>query len=324
MARRDDYEYEEEEYDEFEEGEEEFEEEELIPEEKPWWMHWAVPCLVSGGLHLLMLWVAVLIVFFPPSEDLKGKIDVSQEPVIEQRYDPTAKRDIFKTPRIEAEKIVEKPIIILDEEKPITPRGTSFDNLSNKNLNSSGCIDAYGIGGGRAGAYGARWGHGSLAREGGSPGTESAVMAALLWLWRHQNRRESPATDGAWDMDGYMRWCHKGKCTNDLGASPYFDVAVTGFATLAFLGHGNTHRIGKFRKTVRMALEWLLSQQDGEGWLGRTSETHEWIYNHAIATMAICEAYAMTQDAWLRDACERAIQCIIRAQNPVALRTCRR
>ncbi|MCX7703524.1 MAG: hypothetical protein N2234_05430, partial [Planctomycetota bacterium] len=327
MARRD-YEYEEEELQEEPEGEGEMSEEEMMeeeefvpPEEKPWWMHWAVPFLVSGGFHLLMIWISVMIIFLIPAGDARAKFDVTPEPVIDQPYDPTVKRDIFKSPRIEAEKIVEKPIIILDEEKPITrdvPRGTSFDNLSNKNLNSSGCIDAYGIGGGRAGAYGARWGHGSLAREGGSPGTESAVMAALLWLWRHQNRKNDPDA-GGWDMDGYMRWCKQGDtCKNDAGASPYFDVAVSGFAVLAFLGHGNTHRIGKFRKTVQMGLEYLLKKQDSDGWLGRTSETHEWIYNHAIATMAICEAYAMKQDVWLREPCERALDCIIRAQNPGA------
>ncbi len=37
------------------------------------------------------------------------------------------------------------------------PRGTSFDNLGNKNRNSASCQDAYGIGGGAAGQYGQRW-----------------------------------------------------------------------------------------------------------------------------------------------------------------------
>jgi len=300
--------------------EEEFKEEEFyIEPQKPWWMHWAVPFLISGGLHLLILWIAVLAVFLVPVQEKNSQINVvKEEPIIEHIYDPTLKRDIKWNPRVEAEVMIENPIIRLDEQKFLTrdiPRGTSLDNLSNKNLNSAGYIDIFGLGGGRAGAYGQRYGKDSLWNHGGNVGTESAVMAALLWLWRHQNRKNDPEA-GGWDMDGYSKWCKQGDtCKNDLGASPYFDVAVTGFATLAFLGHGNTHRIGKFRKTVQMALEYLLKHQDGEGWFGRTGETHEWIYNHAIATMAVCEAYAMTQDVWLREPCEKAIDCIIRAQN---------
>jgi prefoldin subunit 5 len=44
-------------------------------------------------------------------------------------------------------------------------RGTSFENLSNKNLDSRSGVDAYGLGGGRAGAYGERRGVGALAKE---------------------------------------------------------------------------------------------------------------------------------------------------------------
>ena len=36
------------------------------------------------------------------------------------------------------------------------------------------------------------------------------------------------------------------------------DAGVTGLATLAFLGAGHTERAGKFKKTVRTAVEWLM------------------------------------------------------------------
>jgi hypothetical protein len=42
----------------------------------------------------------------------------------------------------------EQPIIVLEEEVEITrniPRGTSFDNLSQRNVNSTSCLDAYGL-----------------------------------------------------------------------------------------------------------------------------------------------------------------------------------
>jgi ferric-dicitrate binding protein FerR (iron transport regulator)/tetratricopeptide (TPR) repeat protein len=56
---------------------------------------------------------------------------------------------------------VEKPIIILEEEVEVTedlPRGTDLSNMSNKNLDESSVVDAYGVGGGSAGAYGNQWG----------------------------------------------------------------------------------------------------------------------------------------------------------------------
>jgi hypothetical protein len=65
-------------------------------------------------------------------------------------YDEDLKREIFKTPRIELESEIIMSI----------PRGTSFVNLSDKNLDSTSWVDAYGIGDGEAGAKGSRWGRG--------------------------------------------------------------------------------------------------------------------------------------------------------------------
>jgi len=201
----------------------------------------------------------------------------------------------------------------LEEEVEITPdipRGTSFDCLSNKNLDSTSCVDAYGIGGGRAGAYGQRWGKGSLAREGGSPGTESAVTAALRWLHFHQDK------NGQWDQDGFQKNCdtRKSAACDGQGTSQY-DVANSSLALLAFLGNGHTHRVGLFKKTVKRGLDWLVGQQQGDGSLGpRLAES--WIYNHAIGTMALCEAYAVTRDYRLKGPAQKAVDFIRTAQNP--------
>ncbi len=186
---------------------------------------------------------------------------------------------------------------------------TEMDRLSNKNLDSTSCIDAYGIGGGRAGAYGQRWGKGSLAREGGSPGTESTVSASLRWLHFHQD------SDGHWDQDGFDKNCDRRKSVicDGRGTSQY-DVAVTSLALLAFMGNGHTHRVGQFRKTVRRGLDWLIGQQHADGSFGpRLAES--WIYNHAIGTMAICEAYAVTRDYRLKIVAQKAVDYIRAAQN---------
>jgi len=298
-------------YDDEEMEEEEFEE--YIPgaSETPWWMQKAVPVLISSAVHLMFLWIAAYIVFTIVSKKEPPAI-VTQREFADQEYDETLKRAMFKTPRIECEKMVEKPIIILEEEVEITkdiPRGTSFDNLSNKNLDSTSCIDAYGIGGGRAGAYGQRRGKGSLAREGGSPGTESAVTAALRWLHFHQDK------NGQWDQDGFQKNCdtRKGTSCDGQGTSQY-DVCCSSIALLAFLGNGHTHRVGLFKKTVKRGLDWLVSQQQGDGSLGpRLAES--WLYNHAIGTMALCEAYAVTRDYRLKAPAQKAVDYIRQGQN---------
>ena len=316
-----------------EEEREELLEEYIPPEEKPWWMHWALPFLASVVVHIFLIIGALLIVFTVWNHGKMKVINVAKpNEITPLEYDKNRPRDVTKTPLVDADtKEVEHPIIELEQEEPETkdiPKGTSFDCLSNKNMDSTGYIDAYGIGGGRAGAFGVPWGRGRFAHEGDGIGTESAVIAALRWLWRHQNRPDpdkgmskGDPECGGWDVVRFERWCKKpGACPNNnpnkSGAVPGFNVAVTGFATLAFLGHGNTHLAGDFRRTVKMALEYLIRHQDGEGWIGREGGVDEWIYNHAIATMALCEAYAMTQDPWLEEPCRKAVQCIINAQNP--------
>ncbi|MHC4660630.1 MAG: hypothetical protein ACYS8W_02975 [Planctomycetota bacterium] len=300
-----------------EEFDEEMEEEEFVPSDLPWWVRKAPPILISGGFHAILLLISAYFITTFITEREQTTILAKREHK-EQEYDPELERAIFKTPKILADKMVEKPIIMLEEEVEITqdiPRGTSFDNLSNKNLNSTSVVDAYGVGGGAAGAYGQRWGRGSLVNEGGSPGTESAVLAGLRWLHFHQDK-----PSGQWDVDDYQKNC-KGPgapCSHIYSTAPAgtFNAGVSGMALLAFLGYGQTHRHGKFKRTVRRGLKYLMGAQDkGSGRFG-TSTGESWIYNHALATMAMCEAFAVTRDNVLKTPAQSAVNYIVNSQNP--------
>lgn len=146
-----------------------------------------------------------------------------------------------------------------------------------------------------------------LSREGGGPGTEASVTAALRWLRRAQSK------GGKWDSDG---WTHLAKHPDEgqNAGDGRYDVGVTSLALLAYLGNGQTHRGGKFRNTVKQALNWLRTRQKPNGSLG--FDRGETIYNHAIATQALCEAYGMTRDFALRRVAERALKFCLDAQNP--------
>jgi hypothetical protein len=133
-------------------------------------------------------------------------------------------------------------------------------------------------------------------RRGGSPASEAAVSRGLLWLQRQQ------AADGRWLLDGMFK---------DRGTPN--DTAATGLGLLPFLGAGKTSKPSAnnpFDKTVARGLRYLINHQDP-----RRGELGGGMYGHGIATIALCEAYGLTQDPQLRLAAQRAVNYIVYAQH---------
>jgi len=134
-----------------------------------------------------------------------------------------------------------------------------------------------------------------------------AVAAALDWLARHQG------TAGNWDSDGYGSQCRGVACLG--GGGPLFDVGLTGLATLPFLGAGETHKTPTHGAPVRNALKYLKAVQDAEGCFGPRTSNH-FVYNHAIATLAMAEGYGLTQSPLFKGSAQSGIDFILQAQNP--------
>ena len=88
---------------------------------------------------------------------------------------------------------------------------------------------------------------------------------------------------------------------------------------MAFLGGGYDHFEDKHRDTVRRGLDFLLHQQSDEGdlYVAQDPKSHEsaWLYSHAIASIALCEALGMTGDEELRGPAQRALDFIQAAQD---------
>ena len=158
-------------------------------------------------------------------------------------------------------------------------------------------------------------------RIGASAASELAVERALDWLSRHQDN------DGRWDAgiaryedgtpvkgdDDFTAHCPAGeKC---LGECAYWeaDTALTGLALLTFLGAGYTHIDGRYTAIVDKGLEFLLAQQKPDGDLRGRSQVVG-MYCHAMATLALCEAFALTNDDQLRDPVERAVAFLVRGR----------
>jgi hypothetical protein len=158
-------------------------------------------------------------------------------------------------------------------------------------------------------------------RIGASAASELAVERALDWLSRHQD------DDGRWDAgiaryedgtpvkgdDDFTAHCPPGeKC---LGECAYWeaDTALTGLALLTFLGAGYTHADGRYATVVGKGLDFLVAQQKRDGDLRGRSQVVG-MYCHAMATLAMCEAFALTGDDHLRDPVERAIAFLVRGR----------
>jgi len=122
-----------------------------------------------------------------------------------------------------------------------------------------------------------------IATGGGSEGSEKAVSRALEWIVNHQLR------DGSWTFE---MMC--GQCGNSGVHAP---IAATSMALLPLLGAGHTPVKGKYRGAVDRGIQRLLTcgvwqgeyyslREDGISASGN-------MYSHGLATIVLCEAYAM-------------------------------
>lgn len=146
--------------------------------------------------------------------------------------------------------------------------------------------------------------------EGGSRATEDAVASALDWLAAAQSQ------DGRWDSN---RWSGGREQLvlghNRRGAGTKADTAVTGLALLALLGAGNTHQEGPYAESVRMGLEYLLRTQEPSGSLIGESAFYAQTYCHSMATFALAEALASTDDERLVRGVQRGVQFLVDRQH---------
>jgi hypothetical protein len=123
---------------------------------------------------------------------------------------------------------------------------------------------------------------------GGSPETEAAVAAALVWLAKQQH------ADGYWEFDGNSKADR---------------VAATAMCMLPFLAAGETHRDGKYKFNVAKGLAYLKTQLRPTGRFAQSE-----MYSQAIGTIALCELAGMTQDDTIKKMAKLAVDYIVKAQ----------
>jgi hypothetical protein len=138
---------------------------------------------------------------------------------------------------------------------------------------------------------------------GGSGETQASIARALDWFSKNQ------AKDGRWSLSNY-------------GGNSAHDVGGTSLVLLCFYGWGAKHtQEGEYQDTVKTSVDWLVSQMlengDMRGWSRHRYEEDELLgnmYDHTIATIALCEAYGLTKDKELLEPCRKAVAFLVAAQ----------
>ncbi len=146
----------------------------------------------------------------------------------------------------------------------------------------------------------------ALKDGGGTTESEAAVARGLEWIVRHQ------LPDGRWTLNNFRCNCG-GRGTHQN------DIAATAFGLLPLLGAGHTHKpkdakeanSQKYSRSVLAGLTYLIRKQDKRtGNFGGGT-----MYAHGLATIAMCEAYGLTQDKLLKRSAQAAINYIVAAQH---------
>jgi hypothetical protein len=125
-----------------------------------------------------------------------------------------------------------------------------------------------------------------LGRFGGGGHTEGAVLRALRWL------KKTQASDGSW---------------------PKTQPAMTGFALLCYLAHGETPASEEFGATVERAIRWMCENQKPDGTFNG-ADGHN--YSQPIAAYALSEAYGLTRVPTVKYAAEKAMEVVLQGQHP--------
>ena len=87
------------------------------------------------------------------------------------------------------------------------------------------------------------------------------------------------------------------------------EAGVVGMAVLALLARGDDPEFGPYRVAVKRSLDFILSRQNkSTGYIGSS------MYNHGFATLALAEAYGITNDLRLGPALQKATDLIVGSQ----------
>jgi hypothetical protein len=141
-----------------------------------------------------------------------------------------------------------------------------------------------------------------LREKGAGPEVDQTIEKALRWFKSEQNR------DGSWGEQHHV-------------------TAMTGLGLLAFMGRCETDKSREYGQTVSKAIDFLVAVgngNDGKLWDVKLAKDGNMTfaenpsqnspYEHAIATLALAEAFTITKRPDIKPVLEKAVRIIVDGQ----------
>lgn len=264
---------------------------------------------IHTTLLLILVWLAVRAT--PPPGRIKIAVSIENEPAI--IHQPAVEEiDMIEIERpedsiapadIDQQELIERiDLETSATENPITDHiAESTDQPTPQNIAPEQPKKTLPLGGGLAGREAVARAQ-LAASKGGNLASEQAVEDGLKWIVGHQMK------DGSWGLK-HQRAI---SCNCPDEGERESKTAATGLSLLAILGAGYTHRIGPYQSSVDKGLSYLIkTQRPNGGWLGDSDR----MYSHAIATLALSEAYQLTKDPAILMPLDKARQYMVNSQN---------
>ena len=279
--------------------------------------------LVSMIVHIAVLLAMALISTPKPTRE-KPRVITStaaeDAPLLDEPIEEIEIVEVATLPDVQ-NPLVPTDVAVVEDVKVVAnaddldaaPLAVELTEFGSQTAPAADMLATVGAVGGTAGGFGGRAQAAKLAATGGgSAASEAAVEAALKWFSIHQR------PDGSWTTQFDQCPSCQGKCRNSGNRPNTVDdpASATALALLPFLGRGYTHKEGPYKQTVERGLAYLAGtvvRNRGQAYEKRNNHGG---YVQAVTTIALCEAYGMTQDGRLAGPSQLALNFIQEAQDP--------
>jgi len=276
--------------------------------------------MVSAVVHAILIVILLMITIAPPADEVFQSItsfmdnDSEKEEEITEINDELTVEDLqvseVTEQVVETNAMEESPVVENFDELEAAPIAVELSPVGLDHAPKSDLMSAIGsvkgtdpLGGrGKAGRAV------MVAQGGGTESSELAVGMGLKWLAAHQN------ADGGWSFNHGLSPTHVGPVNNPGKVASL--TGATAMALLPFLGAGQTHKDGEYKDVVYKGLAFMtramkLDPNKGGNLMGEGGS----LYTHGLASIVMCEAYALTQDRSLMVPAQQSLNFIIYAQD---------
>ncbi len=283
----------------------------FVKETVPEWLHQHRQHLITGGVsffaHLLVAMLLALWVLPDSAPDyLRTLLAV---PFEEEIVEPVELAEIVQPETLEdleVDSTVQQVLDVMDETSPDLA-SLDLEQDYQLQLDPSEEDVASLVNLGELGGRSSSGKQAALRKYGGTAESERAVNSGLRWLQNNQQ------FDGSWSFGSPGPGARPGRLAST-------DMGATSMALLCFLGAGHTHRSdGEFRETVSKGIEFLMKGARGNRTtadLRGAYQDNSGMYVQGLATIVLCEAYAMEpDDSGLKRLARKAVHAIEMAQD---------